>query len=172
MSFKEAIHRAQRGQYQGFLAVGGGSVMDTAKAARLFDTYRDKQLLDFVAPPFGAGEIISRQLKPLICIPTTSGSGSEVSGTAIFDFIPREVKISISSRALCPTLAIVDPLNTFSMPTNVAIYSGFGVLCQALEAYTALPYTMRPPIPSDPTARPLNQGSSPMTDIAVVQALA
>ena len=145
--------------------------MDTAKAARLFDTYRDKQLIDFISPPIGEGEIITRQLKPLICIPTTSGTGSEVSGSAIFDLISKNVKISLSSRAMIPTLAIVDPLNTFSMPTNVAIYSGFDVLCQAMEAYTTLPYTMRQPGPADPIYRPMDQGSTPFTDIAVVQAI-
>ena len=145
--------------------------MDTAKVARLFDTYRDKQLLDFVSAPIGEEEVISRQLKPLICVPTTSGTGSEVSGSAIFDLISKNIKTSISSRAMCPTLAIVDPINTFSMPTNVAIYSGLDVLVQALEAYTTLPYAMRTPRPVDPTARPLDQGSSPLSDIAVVQAL-
>ncbi|KAI6661936.1 Hydroxyacid-oxoacid transhydrogenase, mitochondrial [Oopsacas minuta] len=169
-SFREAIHRAQMGQYEGFLAVGGGSVMDTAKVARLFDAYRDRQLIDFIPEPIGLGEHISRPLKPLICIPTTS-SGSEVTGNATFYLSSENSTCSISSQALCPSLAIVDPINKFQMPKNVAIFTGLGVLCRALEAYTALPHDMRSPTPSDPRHRSMDQGSSPMSDIAVVQTL-
>ena len=170
-SMKAAIHRAQLGQYDGFLAVGGGSVMDTAKVARLFNTYRDRQLEDFIPTPLGLGEKVSRPLKPLICIPTTSGTGSEVSSSAIFDLTAENVKTCISDSSLCPTLAIVDAMNTFSMPRSVATYTGLDVLCQALEAYTANPYTMRYPRPSNPSQRPGDQGSSPISDLAVVHAL-
>ncbi|KAI6660157.1 Hydroxyacid-oxoacid transhydrogenase, mitochondrial [Oopsacas minuta] len=157
-SFREAICRAQMGQYEGFLEVGGGSGMDTAKVARLFDTYRNRQLIDFIPEPIGLGEHISRPL-----------SGSEVTGNAIFYFSSENSKCSISSQALCPSLAIVDPINTFQMPRNVAIFTGLGVLCRALEAYTALPHDMRSPTPSDPRYRPMDQGSSPMSDMAIVQ---
>ena len=170
-SMKAAIHRAQLGQYDAFLAVGGGSVMDTAKLARLFDTYRDGQLEDFIPGPLGQCETISRPLKPLICIPTTSGSGSEMSPDAIFDLTAENVKRSISDDSLCPTLAIVDAMNTFSMPRSVATYTGLDVLCQALEAYTANPYTMRFPLPTNPRQRQGNQGSTPFSDITVVHAL-
>ena len=121
-SMKAAIHRAQLEQYDAFLAVGGGSVMDTAKVARLFDRYPEKEFLDFVSQPIGKGESVTRELKPLICIPTTSGTGSETSGVAIFDLESLKAKTGFFNRALSPTLTIVDPLNALSMPNNVAVY--------------------------------------------------
>jgi alcohol dehydrogenase class IV len=62
-------------------------------------------------------------------------------GVSIFDLPEKECKTGIRLRAIKPLLAIVDPLNVMSMPRNVTIYSGFDVLCHALESYTAKPYT-------------------------------
>ena len=145
--------------------------MDTAKIARLFNSYRDKDFLDFVNKPFGKGEQILRPLKPLICIPTTSGTGSEMTGVAIFILKSMGTKTALVSRALCPTLAIVDPLNVLSLPKSVAIYSGIDVLCSALESYTALPYYNRKPMPLNPMLRPPSQGSNPISDIWAMEAI-
>ena len=151
--------------------MGGGSVMDTAKIARLFDSYPDRDFLDFVNKPIGKGEPILRPLKPLICIPTTSGTGSEMTGVAIFIMKSMNTKTAFFNRALCPTLAIIDPVNTLSMPKNVAIYTGVDVLCSALESYTAIPYHQRRPLPLNPMLRPPNQGSNPISDIWAVEAI-
>ena len=145
--------------------------MDTAKVARLFDSYPDKDLFDFINKPFGKGEHILRPLKPLICIPTTSGTGSEMTGVVIFTLKSMNTKTAFVNRALCPTLAIVDPLNALSMPKNVAVYSGVDVLCSALESYTALPYYQRKHLPTNPMLRPPNQGSNPISDIWAVEAI-
>ena len=164
-SVREAIHFTQRGQFDGFVAVGGGSVMDTSKVARLFDAYRDKDLLDFVHPPLGKGEPILKTLKTLVCIPTTSGTGSESTGAAIFNVQSENIKTGFSSRGLYPSLALIDPDNTLSMPKNVKKYTGFDLLCHALEAYTTLPYHFRKPFPANPKFRPSDQGSNPVSDI-------
>ena len=67
LSFNEAIRFGREGAFDGFLAVGGGSVMDSAKVANLFACYPESDLMDFVAVPHGKGKPILKQLKPLIC---------------------------------------------------------------------------------------------------------
>jgi hydroxyacid-oxoacid transhydrogenase len=80
-SFKEAIQFAVGGQFEGYVAVGGGSSMDTAKAANLYATY-PADFLAYVNPPIGEGRPVPGPLKPLIAIPTTAGTGSETTGVA------------------------------------------------------------------------------------------
>ncbi|PIO72031.1 hypothetical protein TELCIR_06054 [Teladorsagia circumcincta] len=108
---------------------------------------------------------------PLIAVPTTAGTGSETTGAAIMDLPKHQCKSGIRQRCIKPLLAIVDPENIKSMPRNVAIYSGFDVLCHALESYTALPYTKRVPRPLRPDLRPLYQGSNPISDVWSLEAL-
>jgi hydroxyacid-oxoacid transhydrogenase len=163
-SFRQAIRFFSETKYDAVVALGGGSVIDTAKAANLYATYKPEDFYDYVNPPLGKGLPIPGDLPPLIAIPTTAGTGSETTGVAIFDDTPTQSKTGIANRKLKPTLGIVDPDNTASMPKAVATYSGLDVLCHAIESYTALPYDQRSK-PSSPVYRPAYQGSNPISDV-------
>jgi len=168
-SLKEAIDFAVRGKFDGFVGVGGGSSMDTAKVANLYSTY-PADFLTYVNPPIGEGTPVPGPLKPLICIPTTAGTGSETTGVAIFDIIEMHAKTGIANRALRPITGIVDPNNTRTLPKMVAACTGFDVLVHALESYTALPYNRRQ-APENPRLRPTYQGSNPISDIWAAKAI-
>jgi hydroxyacid-oxoacid transhydrogenase len=169
ISFREAIEFASDGGFDGFVAVGGGSTMDTAKVANLYSTH-PADLMAYVNPPIGEGRPVPGLLKPLIAIPTTAGTGSETTGVAIFDLTTMHAKTGISHRLLCPVLGIVDPLNTLSLPPMVTACTGWDVLCHALESFTALPYAQRP-APADPGLRPAYQGANPISDVWAERAI-
>lgn len=167
VSFRHAIQYFSERDYDAVVALGGGSVMDTAKAANLYATYPpgpDGDFYDYVNPPLGKGLPVPGDLPPLIAIPTTAGTGSETTGVAIFDDTPTKSKTGIANRKLKPTLGIVDPDNTKTLPSTVATFSGLDVLCHAIESYTALPFDQRPK-PSSPAHRPAYQGSNPISDV-------
>lgn len=170
-SFKEAIDFARAGNFDGFVAVGGGSTMDTAKAANLYASYPPDDFLDYVNPPIGRGRPVPGPLKPLYAIPTTAGTGSETTGVAIFDLEEMHAKTGIASRRLKPTLGIIDPENTRTQPPLVAACTGLDVLTHAIESYTAIPYSKRPR-PERPIMRPAYQGSNPISDIWALEAMA
>ncbi|KAJ2609543.1 hypothetical protein H4S08_004006 [Coemansia sp. RSA 1365] len=170
-SFQEAIDAARKYKPDAIVAVGGGSTIDTAKAANLYTVFGEAHLLDFVNAPLGKGKPIDRLLLPLIAVPTTAGTGSECTGTAIFDLKAKNAKTGISDRALKPMLGIIDSLNTRSMPQQVRLASGLDVLCHAIESYTAIPYYLRGEAPANPLQRPAYQGSNPISDIWSFKAL-
>jgi len=163
-SFLDAIHFARQGNYDGIVAVGGGSTIDTAKAVNLYVTYPPEEFLDYVNPPIGKGLPVPGPLKPLIAIPTTAGTGSETTGVTIFDFMKMHAKTGIANRRLKPTLGLLDPENTRTMPGSVAASSGLDILSHAIESFTAIPFTSRP-MPESPRLRPAYQGSNPISDI-------
>jgi hydroxyacid-oxoacid transhydrogenase len=169
-SFLDAIEFAKRDQFDAFVAVGGGSTMDTAKAVNLYTTYPPEDFLDYVNPPIGKGLPVPGPLKPLMAIPTTAGTGSETTGVSIFDLTKLHAKTGIANRRLKPTLGYLDPDNTRTMPPQVAASSGLDILSHAVESYTAMPFTDRPK-PDRPAMRPAYQGSNPISDVWAMQAL-
>ncbi|MBC8355787.1 MAG: iron-containing alcohol dehydrogenase [Planctomycetes bacterium] len=168
-TFRQAAEAATEGGFDSFVAVGGGSTIDTAKAANLYSTY-PADFFHYVNAPIGEGQPVPGPLKPLIAIPTTAGTGSETTGVAIFDYVEKKAKTGIAHRYLKPTLGIVDPDNTRTLPPAVAAATGLDVLSHALESYTAIPFTARP-MPARPLERPAYQGANPISDIWALRAL-
>jgi hydroxyacid-oxoacid transhydrogenase len=169
-SFLDAIAFARESEFDGIVAVGGGSTIDTAKAVNLYTTYPPSDFLDYVNPPIGRGLPVPGPLKPLIAIPTTAGTGSETTGVSIFDLSRMHAKTGIASRLLKPALGLLDPDNTRTMPPQVAAASGLDILSHAIESYTALPFHQRTR-PDRPSLRPAYQGSNPISDVWSLQAL-
>jgi hydroxyacid-oxoacid transhydrogenase len=169
-SFLDAIAFARESGCDGFVAVGGGSAIDTAKAANLYTTYPPDDFLDYVNPPIGKGLPVPGPLKPLIAIPTTAGTGSETTGVSIFDLTRLHAKTGIASRRLKPTLGLLDPEHTRTLPPEVAASSGLDILSHAVESFTAMPFTGRPR-PDRPSLRPAYQGSNPISDVWSLQAM-
>lgn len=168
-SFRLAAQVAAEGRFDSFVAVGGGSSIDTAKIANLYATH-PAEFLDYVNAPIGRGLPVPGPLRPLIAVPTTTGSGSETTGVAIFDLPELGTKTGIAHRYLKPTLAIVDPENARTEPSAVAASTGLDVLSSALEGYTARPFDGRPR-PARPLERPAYQGANPVNDVWALWAL-
>ena len=164
-SFEAAARFATEARVDGYVSLGGGSVIDTAKAANLYATY-PAPLRAYVNAPVGDATPIPGALAPHIACPTTSGTGSEVTGIAIFDWLALEAKTGIASPRLRPTEALVDPRVTRTLPAAVVAASGMDVLSHALESFTARPFTARPAGP-----RPMSQGANPWSDIGCREAL-
>ena len=168
-SFKAAIEFAADGDFDGFISVGGGSSIDTAKAANLYSTY-PADFLTYVNAPIGQGAPVPGPIKPHIAVPTTSGTGSETTGVSIFDLLEMKAKTGLAHRALRPTMGVLDAENSRTLPGMVAACSGFDVLCHGIESYTALPFSQRE-APPDPGMRPAYQGSNPISDLWSTRAI-
>ncbi|WP_224370506.1 hydroxyacid-oxoacid transhydrogenase [Hyalangium versicolor] len=168
-SFLDAARFASEARPDGYVSLGGGSVIDTCKGANLYATY-PADFLTYVNAPVGAGRPVPGPLKPHIACPTTSGTGSEVTGITIFDLLSIQAKTGIASLALRPTEALIDPDCTESLPSEVVAASGLDVLSHALESYTARPYVRRP-APARPSLRPMSQGANPWSDLGCREAL-
>ena len=169
-SFQDAIAFGREQTFEAVVAVGGGSAIDTAKAVNLYTTHPPADFRDYVNAPVGRALPVPGPLKPLFALPTTAGTGSETTGVCIFDDTTLGVKTGISSRRLKPTLALLDPENTRTLPRMVAASSGLDILCHAVESYTAIPFDARPR-PERPAARPPYQGANPISDVWSLQAL-
>ncbi|MDW5596405.1 iron-containing alcohol dehydrogenase [Conexibacter stalactiti] len=164
----ELVAAARGGDFEGIVALGGGSVIDTAKVVGLL-LGAGGSTLDYVNAPFGRGAAPPRPPLPLIAVPTTAGSGSEVSAVAVLDLVADDVKTAISHPLLRPALAIADPATTVTLPPAPTAAAGLDVLAHALESLTALPYARRTLAPGAP--RPAYSGANPYSDALCEQAL-
>jgi hydroxyacid-oxoacid transhydrogenase len=167
-SMKEAVHFAQGGDWDGFVAVGGGSSIDTAKVVNLMTSY-PADLYDYINAPIGLGKAPAGPVKPLVAVPTTAGTGAESTTVCIMDLLDLRVKTGISHPRLRPVLAVVDPRVTLSLPPGVTAATGFDILCHALESYTARPYDSYPK--RRPEERVAYCGANPVSDVWIKHTL-
>lgn len=116
-----------------FIALGGGSALDSAKGANIVLSADSGNILDFQ----GADKITA-DLKPLIAVPTTAGTGSEVTKVAVIFNEATETKMSFVSDKLYPDLAVIDPRMTLTMPPKITAATGMDALTHAVEAYTCI----------------------------------
>ena len=136
----ECAAAAKEAGADSFLAVGGGSVMDTAKVATAVFTHggdaRDQEGF-FLMPREDDGMGRPLDIAPLACIPTTAGTGSEVSMAAVIKVPDENVKIEIADFPLFPRLAILDPETTRTLPPSVAAATGMDAMTHAIESYVS-----------------------------------
>ena len=158
------------GSFDGVVSVGGGSVIDTAKASMLYGLHPVEDFLDYFAPPLGAGKPIPEDLLPHLACPTTSGTGSECTSISVLRINHLKTKFVLANPALMAQQALIDPACCASLPAMVVASTGFDLLCHALECYTAKAYTQWAKI-DDPGKRPLIQGANPWSDLAARKAL-
>ncbi len=162
-SLAEAIEHARAtGPWDAFVAVGGGSSIDTAKAVNLLTT-NDGELMDYVNAPVGGGRNPEKALKPLVAVPTTTGTGAESTTICVLDVLDQHVKTGISHPRLRPTLAVVDPVLTLTQPSGVTSAAGMDILCHALESFTARPFASYDK--KQPEQRVPYCGANPISDM-------
>ncbi len=162
-SLQQAIdHATEHGPWDAYVAVGGGSSIDTAKAVNLLTT-NPGELMDYINKPVGQGRAPSKPLNPLVAVPTTTGTGAESTTICVLDVLAQKVKTGISHPRLRPTLAVVDPALTVTQPAMVTAAAGMDILCHALESYTAKPYTAYDR--KQPEQRVPYCGSNPISDM-------
>jgi len=169
VSFQEAARFAADGRFDGYVSVGGGSVMDTCKAANLYAAH-PAEFMAYVNPPIGEGRRVPGAVKPHIACPTTSGTGSETTGIAIFALKSLNAKTGIVSRRLIPTIALIDPEVTHSLPPAAIAATGFDCMSHALESLTARAFPRRLN-PAKGALRPVSQGANPFSDMLATESL-
>lgn len=168
-SVEQAAQFARGSNWDALVALGGGSVIDTAKAVNLLIT-QPGELMEYVAAPVGAGRPLEEKVLPLVAVPTTAGTGSESTTICVIDLLGLRLKAGISHRSLRPVFALIDPLTTITLPPEVSAACGIDVLSHALESYTAKPFDARPRI-SSPAQRVAFAGANPISDLWCEQAI-
>ncbi len=158
-----------QGNFDGVVSVGGGSVIDTAKAAMVYARY-PAPFGDYFGAPVGAGKPVPGPILPHLACPTTSGTGSECTSVAVIRVNSFNTKFVLGSPWLLPEEALVDPSVCDSLSSNTVASTGFDLLCHAIECYTAKAYTRWEKV-DDPLARTMLQGANPWSDMSARRAL-
>ena len=166
--FERCISFARDREVDLLVAVGGGSSIDVAKTTGIVLRWGG-DLIDYIAPPTGLGKRIPDYGKPVIAVPTTAGTGSEVSPASVISLPDRKIKVGISSIYQKPILAIVDPMLTVSMPPNVTASTGVDALSHAIEAYITRRFDAK--LAFKPEERPVYGGGNPITDTFALTAV-
>ncbi len=128
----EGARLARKGKHDAVVGIGGGSAMDTAKAIAVVAAHRSK-----AADYLGLNRVPGPGL-PTVMVPTTAGTGSEVTFTAVFIRKNLRKKEGMNSPFLYPHVALLDPLLTVSLPPEPTAQTGLDALCHAIESYTSL----------------------------------
>ena len=144
------------------IGLGGGSNMDAAKLAAVVLGHGG-DVRDYVGENKVPGPVL-----PLVCIPTTAGTGSEVSAAAVFTNTDIQLKVSVLSYYLRPAAALVDPLLTVTCPPKVTADSGIDALTHAIEGYTAVDNATYPLPPGETS---VYQGKNPFADMCAEKAI-
>ncbi|MFC7198714.1 hydroxyacid-oxoacid transhydrogenase [Halospeciosus flavus] len=155
--------RAGEDGYDFYVGLGGGSCIDTAKVTRAVVANGGRPL-DYVAEPTGAGEPIERSGPPLVLMPTTAGTGAEISPVAILSVEEQNIKEGISSNHVRADAAILDPTLTTTLPPDLTAKTAMDALGHAIEGYTTHEYDslLRA---EDPAERPVYAGRTPLTEM-------
>ena len=136
VAVQEGAQRAQQAACDMVIAIGGGSVMDTGKAIAALIT-NSGDLLDYLEV-IGRGKSLTRLSAPYIAVPTTAGTGAEVTRNAVLASPEHRVKVSLRSPLMLPRLALVDPELTYSLPPEVTASTGLDALTQVVEPFVSI----------------------------------
>ncbi|UCG63347.1 MAG: iron-containing alcohol dehydrogenase [Deltaproteobacteria bacterium] len=172
ISIQKAIDSIEDSDFDCLVGIGGGSTISTSKIINLYCSY-PKDFHAFFPSPLGKSRHIPGRIKPLIVLPTTAGTGSEASAVAnisVLDESGNRRKAAISSEYLLPDLAILDPINTVTMPPQLTASSGLDALLIAIGVYTAKPfYTNTRTLTSKQESEYI--GSNPFSDLFAEKAI-
>lgn len=155
--------------YDFYLGVGGGTCMDTAKVARTIRA-NEGEIIDYISKPTGKGENLNSSGEPLILLPTTAGTGSEISSVAIVDVPEQETKEGIASPYVRADAAVLDPTLSVTLPPDETALCGMDALGQAIEGYLTHSYDSLLHAP-DPSERPIYAGRTPLTEMFCEKAI-
>ncbi|MCP4783526.1 MAG: iron-containing alcohol dehydrogenase [Fuerstiella sp.] len=161
-SVEDAVEIARDFQPQLLIGLGGGSNMDLTKAAATLLTHGGS------CQDYAGDQLVPGPVHPLVLIPTTAGTGSEVTAASVLNDTDAGRKFALLSNYLRPRVALVDPLLMLSCPPSVTADSGIDALTHAIEAYTAIDYEQFPAPPEENT---IYQGRHPLGDSLAEQAI-
>jgi len=131
-----AVEEARRQTCDMVIGMGGGSVLDTGKVVAALLT-NNGQLMDYLEV-IGQGQPLKRKSAPFVAIPTTAGTGTEVTSNSVLDSPEHRVKVSMRSPYMLPDLALIDPELTYSMPCRITAVTGLDAFTQLLEAFVSV----------------------------------